>query len=72
MERASLTYKELAPLRKKKLGPADFQAALYKAALHKAREVSKEAGVTDPVALDRIKAGDLRKDPDGNWLFTYG
>lgn len=47
---------------------ADIRALASK----RARELSKADGVTDPVALERVVVGKLRKDPDGNWLFNYG
>lgn len=73
MPTGALTERDLSAIRAKhKAGKtADLGAEIVKAAGKKARELSKEAGVTDPVLLDKVIAGGVHKDPDGNWLFNY-
>lgn len=80
----SLSNSELASLRKryqenlkKPVGKRDKTAVelleieILALANKKARELAKEAGQKDPVALDAVRAGNIRKDPDGNYLFDY-
>ena len=65
--------KELASLRSQaKSGKIkDLGGEIVKAAQKEARELAKKGGITDPVALEKVRAGNVRKDPDGNWLFDY-
>jgi hypothetical protein len=83
----SISNSELASLRKRyqenlkldakgipkkaKTAVEKLQAEIIELAQKKARELSKEAGIKDPVALDAVKATNIRKDPDGNYLFNY-
>lgn len=49
----------------------DLGVEIVNAAQKEARALAKKDGVTDPVALEKVRAGNVRKDPDGNWLFDY-
>lgn len=73
MERAALTSKDLSALRARanKMKSGELGVEIVKLANKRARELTKEAGVTDPVALSKVVAVDVRKDEDGNWLFSY-
>lgn len=75
MTTAALTDKDLSAARKAhgagKLTLDELGAEIARIAGKKARELTKDAGVTDPVVLEQVTATSVRKDADGNWLFNY-